>query len=272
MDKATKVEEFLEQKGLVEPVVVDPVEDYLEHHGIKGMRWGVITGGSSGGGGGSGRVPGKKAPKGSVTAGKGGGGSKGGDDAHGRLSATGSKAMKATRAEKKLAKTATPDAWEKTMLLKKAQKQGFHTLSNTEVQKLTNRLQMERKLSQLTPKERTRGEKILAIAEGGMKVYKNPLTQAGLGLASHLILGRPLPASKFGRAAHMAANAYQKSKQKGKKGEQKPKQQQPHSTHNTTNNTTKIKIKVKSPKDKKDSTNDPVDYGFVPVERKRIGS
>lgn len=118
--------------GMMDTLASQEVVDHiLEHHGIKGMKWGVRTRSSGGESSGSG---GNKGPR-EVTV--------------KTRSSTQHKTMIRTKGGEN--HPAHPDAVAARMIQQKLKKSGMNSLSNKELQDHNTRLQLEQNASRLTP-------------------------------------------------------------------------------------------------------------------------
>jgi hypothetical protein len=124
MPTTNKVESFLTKNAITPP-------DSIEQSGVKGMRWGVRR---SGGGGGGGSSDAEKVAK------RSGG-------------------VKTSRFKK--AKESSEDSKAAHDILTQVKKKGLSSLSNDQINKVNARIQLEQKFSQLNPKQKSLGRKLL---------------------------------------------------------------------------------------------------------------
>jgi hypothetical protein len=146
----------------------NPVEDLLEHFGIKGMKWGVHRSETQLSGGGGGETTVAKKANGQIKKVSGGKNASASEDAL-RVSST-----------KQIAK-----------------KSGTQALSTKELQELVNRMNLEQQYTQLRSKEPStfaKGQgvikKILGVAKTGQEIYgviNSPAGKAATSLGSKLI-------------------------------------------------------------------------------------
>lgn len=153
------------------------VDDILEHHGIKGMKWGVRRRNPSGPA--PTPIDVKAVPGKSVV-------TSGGKNipTHG-------------------------DAINAAKLRQRNQSSGKQSLSNQEIKKLIDRLNLEQQLEKLDPKKKTFGQKFmdevlygatpaiaLKSAQVILKDKKDPKIAKGLATAEMIINARPAPPKK----------------------------------------------------------------------------